>query len=540
MLNQYDPPSPPLSALLPPLNGQSVRNSDSDDDSDYDSREQSSRSQHLPDPQALQQQSQSPQEYKQRPGVEIEFDQSHRNEPNVIRGPGLPDRQNGYNDGSQHSDQLRGPPEQDYNNEPERPNDSYDNGNRGQDYVNNQLGPKYNTEGDEQEQNNYQRGRPQQMVKPEAIQYGFIPLSEAKDILGGYRGGPQNFREGPKRPLNRPNEGGYGPEGYREQRGYPANVGPMRRPSQFNGPVEGMGLLYNRGQEGHRGGGYIGSDIYREPTTGHPTHPLPPGLNGYRKPQYERPPFGKNNGEERPPGYLTPYGNGPKDDEEEEVDGDDGDYGKQNKVQISADNSEDEKGVYDPNKLPYECYPWNCNPWHSVHPNSPYNSGVPPPKGRGPHSGSGLPPGASYNPRDVGLDEAVVAQLNLAASAPQGIVPGLPQGYRPGLGIHSSPQMDIPFAGSRQPFPSYNNVAPGMPSQRPKPRPLPYSANGEGFRSQYGYRAAASEISPVSAAQTSSPSANSPVLSNLLNLSQLNPVRSFRSLMSYLTGGING
>lgn len=568
MLNAYDPPSPPLSALLPPPTHSVGKHSNeqSNNDNYEDSREQvDRRPERLPEPQGLQQQSQSPQEYKQTPyGVEVEFDQNQKNEPTVVRGPGVYNRHQGPAEGynSDSDDDQRRPDERPhgYGREPaERPNyssdnsndNSYDNNGSGEqmDYENhNHLGPKYNmNDNDGKGQGVYREKERNQLIKPQEIEYGFIPLNEMNNInSGGNRGYGGQGKEGFRNGRGRPDEV-YGPEGYREQnRGYNGNAGhrPQRPQKPFNGQpeyngAEGVGIVYNRGQSQ---AGYDGNDIYREPTV----QQMAPTPNGYRKPSFDRPPpYMNNGGQEENAGYGGGYGQNvaKPQNEEEEVDNDDIDYGKQNNKTISLDNSADELGPNDPNKIPFECYPWNCNPWHAVHPNSPYNSVGAALKGRGPHS-SGLPPGASYNPRDVGLDESVIAQLNLAASTPVGAsppvvaAPGLvPHGNRQNLYVHGGPGMEMPYSPGR-PFP-YNNVASGMPVHRPRPRPQPYSASGQGFRSQYGYRAAASELSPVSSAQTSQPAGgtNSPVLSNLLNL---NPVKSFRSLMTYITGGING
>ena len=522
-----------------PNQGGSQGDSDADDEESYNNRDLSVRPQnHLPEPQALQQHQRPGQQ--QPHGVEIEFDQKNHNDPEVIRGPGGYRRPDGFGQGPEQRPQT-------YNQE--RPNEE------SQDYEgNNHLGPKYNNEGDEpqggqggQGGEGYPRGRPQQIVKPQEIEYGFIPLSDAKETLGGpFRGAEEQRRPNRPRPQHQQEQNGYGPEGYREQRGHEQR--PQRpRPPQFGGQ-EDMLSFYGRGQGQGQGEEHPQRPQFNEaPFRDQPMRPKPQP-NAMRKPQFERPVhFPKNGGQSN-----FQMSDMPNSEEEEEggMDVDESDYGKQKNSTTPVDNVGGElQGPYDPDKLPYECYPWNCNPWHAVHPNSPYNSplGVPL-KGRGPHSGfgHGLPPGASYNPRDVGLDEAVVAQLNLAASAPHGITPGvgpvggvgsipqsippqiIPQGMRNNL-VHGA-SMDMAMPGGRP----FAVASPGMP----KPRPVPYSVSGQGFRSQYGYRAAAaSEVSPVSAAQTSANGAGNSPIANLLNL---NPVKSFRSLMSYITGGING
>ena len=87
---------------------------------------------------------------------------------------------------------------------------------------------------------------------------------------------------------------------------------------------------------------------------------------------------------------------------------------------------------------------------------------------------------------------------------------------------------DVPYAGS-----SLYGQTTGFK--------MPYSAAGLGFNSQYGYAAAgaagaaaASELSPVHHASSSSHPSSKPLVT------LLNPVKSFRSLMSYLAGGIAG
>lgn len=225
-----------------------------------------------------------------------------------------------------------------------------------------------------------------------------------------------------------------------------------------------------------------------------------------------------------------------------------------------------------------------------------------------------LPPGASYNPRDVGLDESVLAQIQLHDSGiggyrfptmiPTGtniITPGAKH-YRPnqsrpsggplsvfskGAGKNSSPSVSpyssasvphamnsisMPFvlAGPRRPF--------GRPSSHHRGHRVPYSATGKGFRSQYGYRAAASELKPQFVqlpngskgntfkflgqpvalgssggnGASATASAISPLLtsaalaledggnSSLGNIFGIRSIKGIKSLVSYLTGGVSG
>jgi hypothetical protein len=371
----------------------------------------------------------------------------------------------------------------------------------------------------------YQRGS--QFLKQQEFEYGFMPLNEENlKQMGGY--GPQGYGQN-RGPRNYGNKGkqeeDYIEEGPRYGAGNGAgngaygsgNGGDLRRPHFGNGG-ETVGQMYGRGNGGDRPHGEVsyGGDGYRGPVGGHGKRLQ--GISGYRKPAFERPSYDKS--VEDNAGYLKDYGNVANDEEDKDLDNEDTDYGKN----ISHNNNSND------NKLAYDCYPWNCNPWYSVSPNSPYNSVGAAYKGHD----SGLPPGASYNPRDVGLDESVLAQLNLdpirRPIAPSMIAPP----YGGGQGAHVSPTLDIPYSGSG-PFPSFNGIGGHSSPLRARPiRPrIPYSATGQGFRSQYGYRAAASE--PVGA--QIAPNSNNPVLSNLLNL---NPIKGFRSLMSYLTGGING
>jgi hypothetical protein len=412
----------------------------------------------------------------------------------------------------------------------------------------NAIEPKYNPERGPA----YQRGP--QLLKQQEFEYGFIPLNEENfKQTGGY--GPEGYGQnrGPRNYGNRgKQEEDYVEEGPRYGAGNGAygrgNSGDLRRPhfgnggetvgqmyvrdnggdgphgevnyggDGYRGPTGGDGYRGPAGGDGYRGpaggDGYRGpdgGDGYRGPAGGHGKRLQ--GISGYRKPAFDRPSYDKS--VEDNAGYLKDYGNMANDEEDKDLDNEDTDYGKN----ISHDN-----------KLAYDCYPWNCNPWYSVSPNSPYNSVGAAYKGHD----SGLPPGASYNPRDVGLDESVIAQLNLDSMrrpiAPSMIAPP----YGGGHGAHASPALDIPYSGSG-PFPSFNGIGGHSSPVRARPiRPrVPYSATGQGFRSQYGYRAAASE--PVGA--QIAPNSNNPVLSNLLNL---NPIKGFRSLMSYLTGGING
>jgi hypothetical protein len=375
----------------------------------------------------------------------------------------------------------------------------------------NAIEPKYNSERGPA----YQRGS--QLLKQQEFEYGFIPLNEENlKQMGGY--GPEGYGQnrGPRNYGNRgKQEEDYVEEGPRYGAGNGAygsgNSGDLRRPHFGNGGDGPRGEV-SYGGDGYRGP--AGGDGYRGPAGGHGKRLQ--GISGYRKPAFERPSYDKS--VEDNDGYLKNYGNMANDEEDKDLDNEDTDYGKN----ISHNNNSDD------NKLPYDCYPWNCNPWYSVSPNSPYNSVGAAYKG---HDG-GLPPGASYNPRDVGLDESVIAQLNLDTMrrpiAPSMVAPP----YGGGHGAHVSPSLDIPYSGSG-PFPSFNGIGGHSPPVRPiRPR-VPYSATGQGFRSQYGYRAAASE--PVGT--QIAPNSNNPVLSNLLNL---NPIKGFRSLMSYLTGGING
>lgn len=225
-----------------------------------------------------------------------------------------------------------------------------------------------------------------------------------------------------------------------------------------------------------------------------------------------------------------------------------------------------------------------------------------------------LPPGASYNPRDVGLDESVLAQIQLHDSGiggyrfptmiPTGtniVTPGA-KNYRPnqsrpsggplsafskGPGKaasasvspyssssvpHAMNSMAMPFvlAGPRGPFGS-------GPSGHHRGHRLPYSASGKGFRSQYGYRAAASELKPQfvmpkgakgstfkflgqpvalgssgGTGASGTVSAISPLLSSaalaledggnssLGNIFGIRSIKGIKSLVSYLTGGVSG
>lgn len=226
-----------------------------------------------------------------------------------------------------------------------------------------------------------------------------------------------------------------------------------------------------------------------------------------------------------------------------------------------------------------------------------------------------LPPGASYNPRDVGLDESVLAQIQLHDSGiplggyrlptmiPTGtniITPGAKH-YRPNQSRPSGGPLSAftkgPGKGASSPASAYssgsvphamNSIA--MPFVLAGPRGpfgghsghhrghrLPYSATGKGFRSQYGYRAAASELKPqfvlpkgnkgstfkflgqpVSLGSSGSngasgtASAISPLLSSaalaledggnssLGNIFGIRSIKGIKSLVSYLTGGVSG
>lgn len=191
-----------------------------------------------------------------------------------------------------------------------------------------------------------------------------------------------------------------------------------------------------------------------------------------------------------------------------------------------------------------------------------------------------LPPGASYNPRDVGLDESVLAQLHLLDSGiggyrfppmyPSGGVRShRPHSSRPGLlgrrpvpykkakelSYPTSSSGIVPHAMNSMSLPYFWSGASVFPSSR-----VPYSSTGKGFRSQYGYRAAASELKPQFVSPKSKPfkflgqpvsltsnsllgassavdEGNNGSFSNIFNIRS---IKGIRSLVSYLTGGISG
>lgn len=199
----------------------------------------------------------------------------------------------------------------------------------------------------------------------------------------------------------------------------------------------------------------------------------------------------------------------------------------------------------------------------------------------------GLPPGASYNPLDVGLDESVLAQIHLQDSGIGGhrFPTMLPTGAMSTLGAVPGAK---PYRANFRPFnkkPSplkasaylSNTVPQAMTSMTVPyiltgPRPfrgrVPYSATGKGFRSQYGYRAAASELKPQFAAMPAKStktfkflgqpvalgSSNvSPLLAggspasfdldsagSLGNILGIRSIKGIKSLVSYLTGGVHG
>lgn len=186
-----------------------------------------------------------------------------------------------------------------------------------------------------------------------------------------------------------------------------------------------------------------------------------------------------------------------------------------------------------------------------------------------------LPPGASYNPRDVGLDESVLAHMHMLDSGIgghrfAGIYPPASYGkfrMRPpyekkGRGVPPPPpppasfgkDSSIPYAlnSMAMPFIFSNPTSSALP-------PRPYSATGKGFRSQYGYRAAAaSEPKPqfilpnskalaslLSATNSGEPAAAAAaaVLETkypLGNIFAIKPIKGIKSLMSYLAGGVAG
>ena len=104
-----------------------------------------------------------------------------------------------------------------------------------------------------------------------------------------------------------------------------------------------------------------------------------------------------------------------------------------------------------------------------------------------------------------------------------------------------------------------------MPFVLNGPRPfasrgrVPYSSTGKGFRSQYGYRAAASEVKPqfvmpkkqfkfLGQPVALSSSNASPLMSSSLddsanalgNIFGIKSIKGIKSLVSYLTGGVSG
>lgn len=244
-----------------------------------------------------------------------------------------------------------------------------------------------------------------------------------------------------------------------------------------------------------------------------------------------------------------------------------------------------------------------------------------------------LPPGASYNPRDVGLDESVLAQLHLLDSGiggyrfppmypngngprpnqPPPPPPSAPKPYlRPGGLLSRRPSVlspvvpykkakdlsafpasmapsAIPYAMNSMLMPIFfTNPASNAPMAPFQNYRMPYSGSGKGFRSQYGYRAAASELKPqfilpkpskpfqfltqpVSASQltsllggvgansltgsgnnnSGSSSSNGGSSGGILssaadingpfgNIFGIRSIKGIKSLVSYLTGGISG
>nr|XP_027206355.1 uncharacterized protein DDB_G0283357-like isoform X1 [Dermatophagoides pteronyssinus] len=210
-----------------------------------------------------------------------------------------------------------------------------------------------------------------------------------------------------------------------------------------------------------------------------------------------------------------------------------------------------------------------------------------------------LPPGASYNPRDVGLDESVLAQIHLLDS---GI-----GGYRfPGPMSNSQPSSSssnyrslfrkpsMPYKKSNTPSSTISGNGPHamnsiiMPFIHPSPNGQHHHhhhhnrspSRNKGFYPVYGYRAAASELkpqfilpkgkhfkflnqkqpklSPSSSSNSDSGSINlflspssssSPVSSittidgnqrPLTNIFGIRSIKGIRSLVSYLTGGVSG
>lgn len=211
----------------------------------------------------------------------------------------------------------------------------------------------------------------------------------------------------------------------------------------------------------------------------------------------------------------------------------------------------------------------------------------------------GLPPGASYNPHDVGLDESVLAQIQLHDSGIGGyrfptMLPASALSSLSGKPYRTGRPLGLPYPGSSSnvgssPASSNNNKSPlrtsaYSPASIPQPmnsiavpfvlagprpfgrRPVGYA---KGFRSQYGFRAAASELKPQFAVHPKSikapfkflgvqpvPLSSSPIslggassgssltfddsAGSLGNIFGIRSIKGIKSLVSYLTGGVSG
>lgn len=213
-----------------------------------------------------------------------------------------------------------------------------------------------------------------------------------------------------------------------------------------------------------------------------------------------------------------------------------------------------------------------------------------------------LPPGASYNPRDVGLDESVLAQIHLLDSGIGGY--RFPLLHSHGHGSRRYPMSRKPSAskkvkdfvygmgqGSGHQAHQHQNqqqqalTSINVPFLFPSasfafPRRIPYSQSHKGFYPVYGYRAASSELkpqfilpkgkafkflnqakSPTNAADASnqlnqyllaaqsvgdeatSASSLSPTTttqSKFVNIFGIRSIKGIKSLVSYLTGGVAG
>ncbi|KAH9497533.1 hypothetical protein DERF_013512 [Dermatophagoides farinae] len=206
-----------------------------------------------------------------------------------------------------------------------------------------------------------------------------------------------------------------------------------------------------------------------------------------------------------------------------------------------------------------------------------------------------LPPGASYNPRDVGLDESVLAQLHLLDSGiggyrfPGPMSNGQHSHHRPlfrkpsvpykksnaaasssgssgGSGPHAMNSMIMPFIYQSSNAQHNTNRSPHSTSS---------ITRNKGFYPAYGYRAAASELkpqfilpkgkhfkflhqkqqqkitptdssnlnlflSPSSSTSSSSATTIDGGQRPLANIFGIRSIKGIRSLVSYLTGGVSG